>query len=501
MKKNFQVVIFIMLAAVFSMSVSSCGSDEYSSPIKGKTVSDVTFESSQSTNSITIGDADLTGFTVTSTETWCVATAQGKNLNITVQPNTTYSDRQATITITDPGDQSVISFKILQKQNNAIETEGGVYTVSEEGGEIKVNIKSNVKYEVNIPSDASWLTVASKSSTRGLEKSTLVLKASKNDSGDERKSVVELTYKSISTPVKVYVEQGFKPSVSLDVDELEIDEAGGEIQVSVSSNTSLDTSYSEDWISSGGREETGGFNFIQKIKISPLPSNMGSRTAKVEFTDKLGKWNISKVVTIKQVKSLSIKDSDVEILIGKSHTLEVINNTGKSLIWMSSDMLVATVSSIGTITGLKKGTTTITVMTVDGKYSDKINVTVIEKEGGIVLGVEYLDCGTYKKFPNVGSYIRLNIQNMSDKKVKITKLIAYEYREVLNEISCDKQLDKGQFYSAELNTSKGSTIECYFYYIKWDLHINYTTLDDNQKHCEVIKFGERVVLKSQELQY
>ena len=381
MKKSFQVVIFIMLAAVFNLSVSSCSSDDYSSPIKGKTVSDVTFESSQNTNSITIGDADLTGFTITSSETWCVATAQGKNLNITVQPNTTYSDRQATITITDPGDQSVVSFKILQKQNNAIETEGGVYTVSEEGGEIKVNIKSNVKYEVNIPSDASWLTVASKSSTRGLEKSTLVLKASKNDSGDERKAVVELSYKSISTPVEVYVEQGFKPSVSLDVDEFEIDEAGGEIQVSVSSNTSLDTSYSEDWISSGGREETGGFNFIQKIRVSALPSNISSRTAKVEFSDKLGKWNISKVVTIKQTKSLAIKDTDVEILIGKSHTLEVINNTGSSLSWKSSNTSVATVNNNGKVTGVSKGTATITVTTADGKYSAQCTVKIIDITG------------------------------------------------------------------------------------------------------------------------
>jgi hypothetical protein len=307
-----------MLTAVFNICVSSCSSsDDYSSPIKGKTVSDVTFEWSQGTSTITIGDADLTGFEIKSYEPWCIVSAQGKNLNISVQTNITYDERQARVEVTDPGDQSTVSFMVVQKQYDDILLEKRSYAVPEDGGEISVNLKSNIKYDINIPADASWLTVASKSSTRGLENSTIVLKASKNDSGDERKAWVELTNKSLNITQKFSINQDFTPSVSLDIDEIEVDEAGGEIQVSVTSNTSINTSYSDDWLSNGGREETGGFNFIQKIKVSALPKNSGSRNAKVEFSDKLGKWNISKVVIIKQVKSLSIIDSDVKLYVGE----------------------------------------------------------------------------------------------------------------------------------------------------------------------------------------
>ena len=379
MKKVFQVVVFSMLAAVFNMSYSSCSSDDYSSPIKGKTVSDVTFESSQSTHSITIGDADLTGFTITSSETWCVATAQGKNLNITVQPNTTYSERQATITVTDPGDQSVVSFKILQKQNDAILIDGKTFNVPEAGGDVTIKVQSNVNYQVEIPSSASWLT--SKAATRALENSTIVLSATANNSGDEREATIKLTNTASGVSSEFTVKQDLTPAVSIDFDEVQVDEYGGEIEVTVTSNIAIDVKYSDSWVSNAGTTEKGGFGFVQKIKVSPLPSDLDNRTAKVEFSDKLGKWNVSKEVTIKQTKSLAIKDSDVEILIGKSYTLEVINNTGSSLSWKSSNTSVATVNNNGKVTGVSKGTATITVTTADGKYNAQCTVKIIDITG------------------------------------------------------------------------------------------------------------------------
>ena len=135
-----------MIATMVSILVTSC-SKEYSSPLKGQVVKDLTFESSQSSKSVTIADADLTGFTIKSSELWCTAAAQGKVLSVTVRENDTYDDRQATITVTDPGDQTTITFKVMQKQNDAILIDGSTFVVPEEGGDINIKIQSNVNYE------------------------------------------------------------------------------------------------------------------------------------------------------------------------------------------------------------------------------------------------------------------------------------------------------------------------------------------------------------------
>ena len=145
-----------LIATMASIVVTSC-SKEYSSPLKGQVINDLTFDSSQSSKSVSIADVDLTGFTIKSSELWCTAAAQGKSLNVTVQANDTYGERQATVTLTDPGDQTSITFKVLQKQNDAIIVDGSTFSVPEEGGDVSIKVQSNVKYDVEIPSDASWL--------------------------------------------------------------------------------------------------------------------------------------------------------------------------------------------------------------------------------------------------------------------------------------------------------------------------------------------------------
>ena len=139
--RTIKYFIVCVIATMASIVITSC-SKEYSSPLKGQVVKDLTFESSQSSNTVTIADADISGFTIKSSELWCTASAKGKVLTVTVQSNDTYDDRQATITVTDPGDQTTITFKVLQKQNDAILIDGSTFVVPEEGGDISVKVRS-----------------------------------------------------------------------------------------------------------------------------------------------------------------------------------------------------------------------------------------------------------------------------------------------------------------------------------------------------------------------
>ena len=305
--------------------------------------------------------------------------------------------------------------------------------------------------------------------TRALENSTITLSADTNTSGDEREATVKLTNVDSGLTSQISIKQELTPSVSIDADEFQIDETGGEIEVKVSSNIAIDIKFSDDWISSKSITENGNYGFVQKIKVASLPKGVESRTATVVFSDKLGKWNLNKTVTInqdvtpifsidkdeyqigesggeieitgtsnlafdviisdnwisdagasvkadnsfvqkikisalpdgienrnstisltpknskwnlnlevsiKQINNLSIKESDIELLVGNSYSLNVVNNTGGSLSWKSANTSVASVDNNGKVTGIGKGTTTITAASADGKYKAQCSVSV-----------------------------------------------------------------------------------------------------------------------------
>ena len=409
-----------LIATMTSIGVTSCSKDSYSSPLKGQVVNDLTFGASQSSNSVTIADADLTGFTIKSSELWCTAAAQGKKLNVTVQANDTYGDRQATITVTDPGDQTSITFKVLQEQNDAIIVDGSTFSVPEEGGEVSIKVQSNVKYDVEIPADASWLKKSTKASTRGLETSTIDLTAEENNSGDERETVVKLTNTDSGVSSQFTVKQELTPSFTIDKDEFSIDELGDEVSVTITSNIEIDVQFSDDWVSSAGTTEKDGFNFVQKVKVASLPNDQGSRTASVTFSDKLGKWNLSKVVTIKQAQSLVLKESDIQVMIGMSHKLDVENKTGGSLSWTSSNTSVATVNSDGTVTGVGEGSATITVSS--GKHSVKCTVTVKDITGFIVAQSTGGSVVIVNDLVQYGSKLNWSFSNNSSEAVKLKSM-------------------------------------------------------------------------------
>ena len=506
-------ILVCMIAAMASIGVTSCSKESYSSPLKGQVVNDLAFGSSQSSNSVTIADADLTGFTIKSSELWCTAAAQGKSLNVTVQANDTYGERQATVTVTDPGDQTSITFKVFQNQNDAILIDGSTFSVPEEGGDVSVKVQSNVKYDVEIPSDASWLKKSTKASSRGLETSTIDLTAEQNNSGDEREAIVKLTdtdsgtssqftvkqeltpsftideeefnidelgdevsvivtsnieidvqfsddwVSSAGTTEKddfgfvqkikiaslpkdqssrtatvtfsdklgkwglskvVTIKQEITPSLSIDKNEFNIDELGDEVKVTVTSNIAIDVNFSDDWVSSAGTTQKGDFNFVQKIKIAPLPNGLSSRTATVTFSDKLGKWGLSKVVTIKQTQSLVLDEYDVQIMIGKSHKLNVDNKTGGSLSWTSSNTSVATVNSDGTVTGVGEGSATITVSS--GKHSAKCTVTVKDITSFIVANSTGGAVSMINDLVQYGSKLNWSFSNNSSETVKLKSL-------------------------------------------------------------------------------
>lgn len=96
-------------------------------------------------------------------------------------------------------------------------------------------------------------------------------------------------------------------------------------------------------------------------------------------------------ITITEAVSDIQLDSE-EVTVGKQKNIQVKatvlpeSATNKKLTWTSEDTKIATVSSTGTITGVKTGKTTITCTAADGSgVTAKCEVTVIQSVSGVTL--------------------------------------------------------------------------------------------------------------------
>ncbi|SEM63467.1 Putative binding domain-containing protein, N-terminal [Prevotella sp. ne3005] len=385
--KTIKYSLSALLAVLLSVCVMSCGED-YSSPLKGQIVSDQTFETGTNSKTVTIGTKDLSKCTVSSSANWCSATIQTSMVVINVQPNDTYEERQAVITLTDPEDGTILSFKVVQKQNDAILIDKDNYDVPEEGGDITINVKSNVDYIVEIPSNSSWLS-QKKLATRGLKDSKIVLSAEKNNSGDERQATVLITDKNSRASSSITITQSLTPFIDIEKENYSVLEDASTIEISVKTNIKLEMIIDKDWIIDAGRINNNDLSFTQKLNISPLSSNSG-RTATVVLKSQNTKWDLSKEVHISQTRGLYITSRDISIYVGESYAIKYENNTDQNLKWDSSDTSIATVNSDGVVKGKKKGVAVISVSTLDGKKSDKVSVDVQKK---IVYKAEAVDLG------------------------------------------------------------------------------------------------------------
>ena len=109
----------------------------------------------------------------------------------------------------------------------------------------------------------------------------------------------------------------------------------------------------------------------------------GKATIVVKAADESGKY-ASCVVTVTEVKKevtgVTLNKSSLNLGVGGSEVLSATvlpaDATNKQVTWLSSTPSVATVSQSGVVTGVKEGTTQISVITADGSKTAICSVTV-----------------------------------------------------------------------------------------------------------------------------
>ena len=417
-----------------SAGLGSCSSeDEYSSRLRELIIKDLTFEPSEEEGAMsrtsTFRNEDLTNYQAISDASWCHVSidATKSQMTVTVDENNTFDQRKATVTLTDVKAPTITrTFAVTQKQNNVIRITDKEFSVKTDGGQFEIEFEHNVN-DYEIVCDADWVAFQVKSSTRALSKNIIQVSVKENKSGSERKTMLYIESESTGAYDEIVISQEYeiKEYFNMLKQDYTIDEKGGNISISAQTNkTSFDIWEPEDsWAKLGELERfTELFAITQHVNVQPFTEKAASRTTTMYLDDK--------TITITQYRNLYIKESNFSLLRQESKQLSVYTYDGDAVTWASSDESVATVDANGLVKGVGVGTATITATTTDGKYQDKVSVSIDKPED--LREHLSVDWQPYYDDNNAVATLSCTLNNDSKYKLQLTRCEIYSDLKLLS---------------------------------------------------------------------
>ena len=303
-----------------------------------------------------------TTWVVTSDADWCFATPDTGNASATVTvtalENTTYEARTATITFTMQGTDPVgVTVTQPTAKANTI-VEGLARTIGAEGGEIVVNLMSNVEYTVAVAEAAQeWLSVAE--ATRALEAKSFTIVVAANESYDERVGQVIVT-SELGEDI-ITVTQSETGAVVVSTEPVEVASVGGEVSILVKSNRDYTVTIPEEctWIT---RPSTRALTETEEKFVVAANEDAASRAAVVTFTSEFG----TDEVVIKQAGNedavIEIPDSRFKSFLVKRYdansdkalTKGELNAITELVLWSTNaDMYTVVYSGLTSLSGIE----------------------------------------------------------------------------------------------------------------------------------------------------
>lgn len=308
-----QIYYLQLLFVMLLMVVSACGgSDDEITPPEPETPA-ITIPDSENLRPVLNQEGGTVSISFTTTadwtaslvntraENWITVTpnsgSKGKNeITITTTANETYDERNATVVL-KCGTVSK-NIVVTQKQKDALTVTSSKYEVDSKGGNISVEVKANIDFEVEVKAD--WIKQTEK--TRALVTSNLNFTIEPNETGDKREGEIIIKSGELSETVKVY--QGFGDFITLTKKDFTIPEEGGNVDIEIKSTLDYEVKMlpDVDWITE--IQSRAVSTHTHHYTVSPNET-YDSREAKIVFYDPKDE-NMADTVTISQLQKDAI---------------------------------------------------------------------------------------------------------------------------------------------------------------------------------------------------
>lgn len=213
-------------------------------------------------------------------------------IEITTLVNETYDERNATIVLKC----GTVSKNIVvsQKQKDALTVTSSKYEVDSKGGNINIEVKANIDFEVEVMAD--WIK-QHEGQTRTLTTSNLTFAVAPNETGDKREGEIVIKSGELSETVKVY--QAMGKFITLTKKDFTIPEEGGSVDIEVKSTLEYGVRMlsEADWIEEAVTRAVS--THTHHYTVAPNET-YDSREAKIVFYD-LNDETIADTVSIFQM--------------------------------------------------------------------------------------------------------------------------------------------------------------------------------------------------------
>ena len=228
----------------------------------------------------TINGEWITPVTASSVETKALS---NETLKFNVAENTTYDNREGSITFKSAKGDLSSTVTIYQSQVNAIIISKKDVAIDATEQVLNVAIKTNVDFEVSIPEDAkSWISVAS---TKALVDKTVTLSIKENELADERKASITIKdSKTQASDILNITQNGRDGVIILGEKMAEVEASAGSQEITVFHSEAIAAECEETWVTVSVVESPN--ESTTKYKITWVANNESlEREAKILFKE------------------------------------------------------------------------------------------------------------------------------------------------------------------------------------------------------------------------
>lgn len=380
--------LFVFLACLISLAIFSCSDnkDDNGDDPNGGNSSNVTLELSTTDIVFEAGGGEKEFYitcngdwTIANASQWCktdIISGNGNaTISVTVNPSELYDDQNTNITVKAGTNTKILT--VTQKKKDALLLTKDKYDLPTTGGNITVEVKSNITYTTTIPQEFNWIKQVN-SKSRALETKNLNFSIEANPDTDKREGFIIFKDNGSELADTVHVYQAQKDELILTQDTYNVPAKGETINVELKTNVDYEVIIPEDakeWI----EQLVSRASRVDKLSFTILESTIyDDRQAEIIIKDKNSDL----------ADTLHVIQKQVDAIILSQNVYNVPTEGMKIVIELESNIeYVATISEEAQawITKVSVGSLGRALETSSLHYEILANDTYKERKGEIII--------------------------------------------------------------------------------------------------------------------